>query len=153
MILPLKHLLLGVISFAIPCRCTQTPAFLPYNGVVFGCENELWQEWEQESWKVEEEIKTDDGMGGKLHSRSSIKPSTARRPAASGAIGNVDCGSGRGREEVLFYLFIFFFILMSTPSLLPLGCSFGLICCSSGEWKKRRRSLSGWEKNKRDRIV
>uniref|UniRef100_A0A3B4Z8X0 Coiled-coil domain containing 148 n=1 Tax=Stegastes partitus TaxID=144197 RepID=A0A3B4Z8X0_9TELE len=45
--------------------------------------------------------------------RSSIKPSTARRPAASGAIGNVDCGSGRVREEVFFFFFVH---TLSAPS-------------------------------------
>lgn len=37
-------------------------------------------------------------MGEELHPGSSIKPSTARSPAVSGAIGNVGHGSGRGKE-------------------------------------------------------
>lgn len=37
-------------------------------------------------------------MGEELHSGSSIKPSAACRPAVSEAIGNVGCGTGRGKE-------------------------------------------------------
>ena len=52
-------------------------------------------------------------MGEEPLSGSSIKPSTARRPAVSGAIGNVGRGGGRGREGGCSGL-------MSTPSVLPL---------------------------------
>lgn len=37
-------------------------------------------------------------MGEELHSGSTVEPSTAWRSAVSGAICNVDCGSGRGRK-------------------------------------------------------
>lgn len=136
-----KNILLrGVVSIWFLCRHTLTLNL--YNIVDFGCENEF--RCERDSLKSWDRDK----------SRWWERSCTLAAPQSPPQPGGLLC-----QEQ---YVMLIVAVaeeerdclgLMSTPFLLPLGCSFGQICYNSDGWIERCGSLSGREKKERDRIV